>query len=66
MLQPGNVFKESDCEMCQCIHNEYVCDSSHCNIEVFNTSEHTTKVPRHDDVLIIVDSTNSPPVKCSR
>lgn len=30
MLKPGFVYKESECEWCQCVHNEYVCDRSRC------------------------------------
>lgn len=32
LLQPGVVHRETDCKTCQCIDNEFICDTSLCSV----------------------------------
>lgn len=41
VLQPGGVFKEDRCTVCQCINNAYVCDDTACNYK--STTEQTER-----------------------
>ncbi|GFG33800.1 hypothetical protein Cfor_05142 [Coptotermes formosanus] len=34
--QPGSVVWESECEVCQCIDNQYECDTTACNRTTFS------------------------------
>ncbi|KDR23192.1 Hemocytin, partial [Zootermopsis nevadensis] len=36
-IKPGSVVQESECEVCQCIDNQYECDTSACNRTVATT-----------------------------
>lgn len=36
MFQPGSVVWESECEVCQCIDNQYECDTTACNRTTFS------------------------------
>lgn len=35
-FQPGATFKESECEVCQCIDSSYICDASFCEKKTLN------------------------------
>jgi hypothetical protein len=36
-VKPGSVVWESECEVCQCIDNQYECDTTACNRTTFST-----------------------------
>lgn len=55
-------MKESDCEVCQCIDNYYLCDTSLCskNLE----KQLMTKIVPTESNVMIVKSTVTPPEEC--
>lgn len=58
-VRPGTVYAESDCELCQCIDNHYVCDRSAC--------EQPTQMPEEVEMIftdLVTDPTLTPPVEC--
>lgn len=63
MILLFQVYRESDCEICQCIDNHYVCDTSAC-AQVLTTAlpdeEFETFPPE-----FIVKTTVTPPAECS-
>lgn len=76
-LQPGSTYHESECEVCQCINNNYVCDDTSCKTtteiptttedvedetEMGNLSEDLERVSKN---VIIVTSTVAPPRDCA-
>ncbi|XP_063233046.1 hemocytin isoform X2 [Bacillus rossius redtenbacheri] len=43
LVKPGMPYWESECEVCQCTSNKYVCDSSRCTSHTAQTA--TTRLP---------------------
>lgn len=61
-LQPGAIFKESECKTCQCIDNVYVCDDEQCEkIEKVTVPKESKNVSHS---VLIIQSTVTPPAKC--
>lgn len=71
-FQPGSIYKESDCKICQCIDNVYVCDTQSCGKVI--VTDHTIEKPRTDDSFNntaviytkpkVIISTITPPADC--
>ncbi|XP_059615285.1 hemocytin [Phlebotomus argentipes] len=74
LVKPGEVFRESDCELCQCIDNAYVCDTSTCTrqkveytVAVEDKTEHPPVIftrPVTTERPLIIQTTVSPPPVC--
>ncbi|XP_057325268.1 hemocytin-like isoform X2 [Microplitis mediator] len=74
-IKPGGIFKESDCEVCQCLSNYYTCDKSACltsltnsvNVNLTRTNQTLTEnyqvIPINQQI-IITTSTVSPANPC--
>ncbi|XP_015177061.1 PREDICTED: hemocytin [Polistes dominula] len=76
-IKPGNVVKESECEICQCIHNYYTCDKTVCTnvahqvepssstfTPTLNYEEKLSTLITTEENIIIVTSTVTPPEQC--
>lgn len=61
LVKPGTVFRESDCEICQCIDNHYVCDRSACAPVLT-----TPGIPPDVEIFTegFIKSTVTPPAEC--
>ena len=46
VVAPGSVVQESDCEVCQCLDNEYLCDSDTCDDGDANRRKYRTSTKR--------------------
>lgn len=62
-VKPGTVYKESECEFCQCMDNHYVCDRSACVAPLT-----APPVDETEDVEwmteLVMSTTLSPPPEC--
>lgn len=75
-MQPGAVYKESDCKVCQCIDNAYVCDTQACkkDRQVIITTDESSVTSKEDKKDIITKdivtlpvttiNTATPPTRC--
>lgn len=57
-------MKESECEMCQCLENVYVCDMSSCAKPPMVIETEMKTVEPSTPPIFIVPSTVAPPPKC--
>lgn len=79
VVRPGSIYKESDCKICQCIDNLYVCDEQSCKREevsvitvekpvVNQTIEQSvivTKKPTVKPPTHVIINTITPPADCA-
>lgn len=75
-FQPGTVYRESDCRVCQCINNYYTCDESECEAErgrvvassfdYYEIKKTKAEIEKPTTVEVpLVPITVTPPEKCS-
>ncbi|XP_031619378.1 hemocytin isoform X2 [Contarinia nasturtii] len=78
IVKPGSVYKESDCKICQCIDNLYVCDVQTCQrqvnsvttvvkpitSEIIEESITVVKKPETEPTQVVI-STVTPPADCA-
>lgn len=71
--QPGAVYKESDCKVCQCIDNAYVCDTETCTKKIVQSTdipfegEDDMRQNQTEKLIIqqqVYTSTVTPPANC--
>ncbi|GLH02043.1 Hemocytin [Gryllus bimaculatus] len=66
-VRPGAIIQESDCTSCQCVNNEYICDSSRCKettiASVIIEGTPSTLLPPVNDSSVFL-STATPPLPC--
>lgn len=72
-FQPGSIYKESDCKICQCIDNLYVCDEQTCQRSqktIVTVEKPITSQIIEESVIVkkpekVVISTITPPAVCA-
>ena len=63
-LKPGTLYKESECKICQCVDNFYLCDVSTCEGENGEVTEYTEETQTLEQKTVHVISTITPPHEC--
>lgn len=53
IVKPGQVIKESECEVCQCLDNAYVCDKSKCTTSQGNDKIVIPIIRKNDTQIVI-------------
>lgn len=63
VVRPDEKVQESECKTCQCVNNNYICDTSVCNAkrEVEKIVTPVVTAVASEKVLIVKDAATPPP-----